>query len=92
MPSLVFADADPWGNEYPATCSVEALAKISLPIILKDQATIDRACHAKGRFGCMTKTGYALIRDDLTGDLLAETIRHEKCHLVAGEWHRKHPQ
>lgn len=81
------ADSDPWGNRYPPECSEAALAGVSITVKPVPQRVVDMACHATGRFGCFTRTGVALVRDGLSPEMLAEVVRHEKCHKVAGEWH-----
>lgn len=81
------ADTDTWGNRYPAQCSLQALERVYIPVRHTSQRIIDLACHSAGRVGCFTRTGFALVLDGLDAEVLADTIRHEKCHRVAGQWH-----
>lgn len=63
------------------------------PVLRVSQRFLDRATKTPDRVGVMLPTGAVAVRDDLTGELLRDTIRHEYCHLLmreqtsSPEWH-----
>lgn len=61
--------------------------RIPITVVRVSQGFLDKATKTKARVGVYMPTGAVAIRSDLTGALLADTIRHEKCHKVMGEWH-----
>jgi hypothetical protein len=81
------ADTDQWGVEYPAACSKEAVAQFKPTVIRVTQAFLDKATNAKNRTGTVMPSGAIAIRDDLTGARQEDTLRHEICHLIAGDFH-----
>lgn len=83
------ADLDPWGNEYPPQCSERALSTIHITVVRVSQSFLDKATKASDRTGVYMPSGAAAVRSDLSGYMLAETIRHEKCHAIMGEWHAR---
>ena len=93
LASCASADRDAWGNAYPPECSIAATSAVHAPVIRVGQAFLDRATGVPGRVGVMLPTGAVAVRDDLTGGLLLDTVRHEKCHLLmraltgSPDWH-----
>lgn len=88
MTGPALADADQWGNPYPPQCSKEALAHVYITVVAVTAEFLLKATNAEGRFGVYMPSGAAGIRNDLTGYSREDAIRHEKCHKVAGLWHK----
>lgn len=94
--SPAHADQDAWGNTYPPECSIVATSAVHAPVIRVSQSFLDKATGTPDRVGVMLPTGAIAIRDDLTGALLADTLRHEYCHLLMRQmtgdpsWHGGH--
>ena len=89
LPAL--ADTDQWGIEYPPECSKEAVAQFKPTVVRVSQAFLDKATKASHRTGTVMPTGAIAIRDDLSGAAYRDTLRHEICHLIAGDFHSAHP-
>lgn len=86
--------SDPWGREYPAQCSPDALAGVKIPVVRVDQSFLDKATKSENRYGVFLPTGAMAVLDSLKGDMLQGVIDHEACHWLMREltgkpeWHK----
>lgn len=91
---LLKVASDPWGREYPAQCSPEALAGVKIPIVRVPQSFLDKATKSENRYGVFLPTGAMAVLDSLEGDMLQGVIDHEACHWLMREltgkpeWHK----
>lgn len=81
-------DVDQNGNVYPATCSQEATDKVTVPLLV-----VPRDSPLLPVIDGRRALGYArplllVVSDGLGGWKLADAKRHERCHVIAGEWHK----
>ena len=85
---------DLWQNRYPAAC-MRDLSDVRVPISLVSRERLTELSLGKAP----PKPGWRIlgwfqhspqhifIWNGLSGRELNEAIRHERCHVVAGEWH-----
>jgi hypothetical protein len=85
---------DLWSNKYPEAC-MRDLSDVKVPVTLADKATMaEFAKHTTTAANGRPLLGYfqhspqhIYILETLHGKERTEAIRHERCHVVAGEWH-----
>jgi len=90
-----FRSQDYWGNAYPPEC-MRDLNDVNVPVTLASKATMaELAKHTIIAANGRPLLGYfqhhpphIYILNTLHGKELTEAIRHEKCHVLAGEWHQ----
>lgn len=84
--------SDLWGNRYPAAC-MRDLSDVDVPVMYvtpETLADINRKAGKPGRrmLGFFNHSPRVIFVDKTLGEAArAEAVRHERCHVVAGEWH-----
>jgi len=85
-----YAATDVLGNHYPVACQKD-LSYIKIPVVPVSRADMDRlaaARHINGRLYGLTWGGKVIMIDEnLRGWVRDDIIHHERCHVVAGDWH-----
>lgn len=73
---------------YPEACSQAAMDAMYAKIVPVPQSFLNKAVpDVRGARAVTMPSGALAVLNTLKGDLLRDTIRHEKCHLLLGPWH-----
>ena len=87
-PSTDFA-----GNVYPIQCRGD-LSYVKAPILfvppshLADYGAKHGMNAGTRLYGLTVMRSFILIDNTLRGWKRADAIRHERCHVIAGDWHK----
>lgn len=81
---------DQAGNVYPPICRGD-LSKVEATITFKSRKWMSEEAEILGvhnRILGETHGNHIVIDDSLRGWKREDAIRHELCHVLAGEWHK----
>ena len=76
---------DQVGNVYPAQCRGD-LSNVYVILYFVDRATIRKKSDGRATIG-VALGQVVYVADDLKPDIRDDVVRHEKCHVIAGNWH-----
>jgi hypothetical protein len=87
------AAVDQFGNRYPLQCLLD-LSYVDVPVVFVSEQTMAKLAYGdpvvpRGHrlYGLTIRQRLILVDDSLKGWRRDDVIRHEKCHIIAGNWH-----
>jgi len=89
---------DQAGNVFPEDCRQD-LSWVQVPVFRQPREKLNEAYAARGGMmrrgdsvnGIYIEVGTAafiMIADDLSGWRYDDTLHHERCHAIVGDWHK----